>query len=200
MLAVAGLVGRAAVQTTKTFSFPPSTHSGRRSINEKRGSEPAELIYLWISYGFWIITILLPGGSIGNYSKSCLWFSTCPLTTIINMQSTQGHSQGKTHKMKLFLFLCPPPPRPFHCSPAPPCPVPQLLHYLRDTDWSFFLAGFLLNWVTLRPSEFYAPVWFATPKMFVSLPGHIKIFKSCLSCWQDDEWKAFSLNCSLKLF
>ena len=92
--------------------------SQKWSVTERRDSEPPQLIYLWISDGFWIITILLPGGSIGNYSKPCLRFC---LLAIINMQS-QGHSQGKNHKMKPFLFSCPPLPRP--PSPVPSSPTP----------------------------------------------------------------------------
>lgn len=53
----------------------------------KISSELPELIYFQISNGFWIITISLPKGWTGISSKSCLPFSTCPLTAI-NMQST----------------------------------------------------------------------------------------------------------------
>lgn len=79
------------------------THSVIPSDNQLvRDSQPSEVIYFSISDGFWIITISLPRGSIGNYSKSCLGLSTC-LLTIINMQGAQGRSQGKNTEMKPLL-------------------------------------------------------------------------------------------------
>lgn len=162
-------------------------HSVSPTATERRDSEPTQLIYLWISDGFWIITILPPGRSIGNYSKSCLWFSTCPLT-IINMQSTQGHTQGKNHKMKPFSISCPP-------LPCPPLSWLVLSHpflylssciisgTLTSAIWVFcFWQGFL-NWDTRRPPGLKAQLWFSTLKIFVSLPGHLKICR-------EDQWDA----------
>lgn len=108
------------------------------------------------------------GGQLGIILNPVLWFSTCPFA-VINMQSAQGHSQGKNHKMKAFLFPCPPPGPilPLSCA-ALPCPAPSCASApaLSVGHWhqpygSEFFGRVSLNWATQRPTGFQARDWFA---------------------------------------
>lgn len=96
---------------------------------------------------FWIIAIVLPAESIGNYSKSCLWFSTFTLI-VINMQSTRT-LKAKTIKWILFLFNVLPCSFPPHLESTS-----AIMQYGYTNYLFFFLYGFLLEPLTITQPFF----------------------------------------------